>query len=165
MTSEYDALLRLVEQEAEAVVRRLRGWSPGAWQAAAPPFANRAELVHHVAGMLAAAAQGVEDPAADPAQWHRVPPLPPHALADAVAVTAYDAVTALRAVPPEAVVRGARADLTAGRLAAELAAELFLHRRELDGTRPGRRTTALLRAALGTEGDPFALAAERCLRA
>lgn len=90
-----------------------------------------------------------------------LPELPDVALADEIAVTGHDLVTALRTTPPDRQVDGS----TASVLAARLLAEVLLHRHDLDGAAPGRRVAAAVLAVLapGTPPDRcLAVARDRC---
>lgn len=74
----------LLARQAASLVARLRLFTPARWQAAAPPYGTRADLVHHLAQWLADAAG--EAPV-------RLPRLDSDlALPDQLAVTADDLV-------------------------------------------------------------------------
>lgn len=100
----------LLRRESRSLVQRLRLWTPARYAAAAPGFASRGDLVHHLAQALAdAAARQEGEPRRD------LPRLDDLALADQLAVTSDDLV---RAAPPDDVARAATA-------------HLLLHRRDL----------------------------------
>ncbi len=96
----------LLAREAASFVGRLRLFTAARWQAAAPPFGTRADVVHHLAQWLADAAG--EAPV-------RLPRLDSDlALPDQLAVTADDLVRT-------------------GRPADDAVAHLLMHRAELLG--------------------------------
>jgi hypothetical protein len=102
--------------ESRLLVTRSRRWPPSLWRRSVDG-ASLADLMYDLAVALAAASQLLEaGPGAAP-PVARVPARPPYtgALSDQVAVTAHDAVTALRAARP-----GQR---YAGRAVEEVAAE------------------------------------------
>jgi len=79
-----------LQREAVLLVQRLRLWTPPRWGAAAPPWGSRADLVHHLAQVLANEAALLEGTPQRP-----LPHLPsPFALPDQLAVTADDLVRA-----------------------------------------------------------------------
>jgi hypothetical protein len=80
----------LLTREARSLVQRLRLWTPQRWAAAAPPYASRGELVHHLAQSFADAAAALEG------ESPRVLPRLDSdlALPDQLAVTADDLVRA-----------------------------------------------------------------------
>lgn len=129
----------LLRRESRSLVQRLRLWTPARYAAAAPPFATRGALVHHLAQALAdlaAEAEGIEP--------RELPRLDGDlVLADQLAVTADDLV---RSAPPDDVARSATA-------------HLLLHRHDLLGedVPPG------LAAALGVE-DVLRAGARACRR-
>ena len=102
----------LLRRESRSLVQRLRLWTPARFAATAPPFGSRADLVHHLAQSLAAAAARAEGQ-----PWRPLPRLDDLAVADQLAVTADDLV---RAGPPDEVARAATA-------------HLLLHRQDLLG--------------------------------
>ena len=166
MSAQVEALRRLLEREAAQLVRRLTGFTEARYAAAAPPFGSRAEVVRHLAGLLAEAGQGVEQAGSDdqPA-WRALPDLPALSLADAVAVTAHDLVTALELPGPAVWTPAGRrspAEVCAGMLA-----EVVLHRRDIDGSRPGSETAGAVLEVLApasprSPAAVLAVAAERC---
>ena len=80
----------LLRRESRSLVQRLRLWTPARYAAAAPPFATRGELVHHLAQALADQAAALEG-----ARCRRLPHLDDDlGLADQLAVTADDLVRA-----------------------------------------------------------------------
>jgi hypothetical protein len=96
----------LLAREARSLVDRLRLWTPQRWAAAAPPYATRADLAHHLAQSFVTAAGETTRP---------LPRLDSDlALPDQLAVTADD------------LVRTGRATL-------EHVAHLLAHRRDLLG--------------------------------
>ena len=100
----------LLRRESRSLVQRLRLWTPARYAAAAPPFATRGDLVHHLAQTLADAAA-----AAEGQPRRALPRLDDLALADQLAVTSDDLV---RTRPADDVTRAATA-------------HLLLHRRDL----------------------------------
>jgi hypothetical protein len=96
----------LLAREARSLVERLRLWTPQRWAAAAPPYASRADLVHHLAQAFVARTGETELP---------LPRLDTDlVLPDQLAVTADD------------LVRSGRAELSD-------VAHLIAHRRDLLG--------------------------------
>jgi len=159
VSAQVEALRRLLEREAAQLVRRLTGFTEARYAAAAPPFGSRAEVVRHLAGLLAQA--GSDDQPA----WRALPDLPALSLADAVAVTAHDLVTALELPGPAVWTPAGRrspAEVCAGMLA-----EVVLHRRDIDGSRPGSETAGAVLEVLApasprSPAAVLAVAAERC---
>ena len=118
----------LLAREAASLVARLRLWTPARWAAEAVPYGSRADLAHHLAAWLVAAAGEAPVP---------LPRLDADlALPDQLAVAADDLV---RTRPSAAVLRDALA-------------HLLLHRAEL----LGEEVPAALVRALG-EPDELAL--------
>ena len=130
----------LLRRESRSLVQRLRLWTPARWAAAAPPYATRAELAHHLAQSLADLAAEAEEE-----QRRVLPRLDGDlALPDQLAVTADDLV---RAAPSPGAAVAATAHLLA-------------HRKDLlDEDVP-----AGLAAALGI-ADVVAAGREECRRA
>lgn len=150
----------MLERETGLLVARLRVFTPARYAATAAPFPSRADAARHLAGRLATAGLQVEA-AADPSDPPELPELPDLALADQIAVTGHDLVAALRATPPDRPVTGR----TAAAVAADLLAEVLLHRHDVDGAAPGRRVAAAVLSVLapGTTPDRFlAVARSRC---
>jgi hypothetical protein len=108
-----DDPVAVLAREARGLVERLRLWTPARFAAAGPPpFATRADVVHHLAQALADRAAELEGEPRRP-----LPRLDDLALPDQLAVTADDLV---RAAPPP-------------RTAVAAACHLLLHRAELLG--------------------------------
>lgn len=166
MSAQVEALRRLLEREAALLVRRLTGLTEARYAAAAPPFGSRSEVVRHLAGLLAEAGQGIEQAGSeDEPTWRALPDLPALSLADAVAVTAYDLVTALESPGSSVWTVGGRRP--PAELCADMLAEVVLHRRDIDGSRPGPETAdavleVLAPASPRSPAAVLAVAAERC---
>jgi len=153
VSEQVTELRRLLDREAALVVRRLRGFTEARYAAAAPPFDSRAAAARHLGEVLAVAGQGVESAtAAEAPRWRQLPDLPALALADAVAVTANDLLSALQ-LPAESVwtPTGRR---PAAVVAAGALAEVLLHRRDLDGSPPGAEAAAAALAVLAPAHPP-----------
>jgi hypothetical protein len=87
--AEPDAVA-LLRRESRSLVQRLRLWTPARYAAAAPPFATRGDLVHHLAQALADQAAELEG-----GPRRQLPRLDTDlGLADQLAVTADDLVRA-----------------------------------------------------------------------
>ena len=125
----------LLRRESRSLAQRLRLWTPARYAAAAPPFATRGELVHHLAQALADLATQLEG-----GPRRALPRLDSDlGLADQLAVTADDLV---RAQP-------------SAQQAAAATSHLLLHRHDLlaEPVPPG------LAAALLPSGDEAAVLA------
>lgn len=97
----------LLRRESRSLVQRLRLWTPARWEASAPPYGTRADLVRHLSQSLADAAARLEgEPVRD------LPRLDDLGVADQLAVTADDLV---RAGPPAELARRATAHVLAHR--------------------------------------------------
>lgn len=165
VSAQVAVLRRLLDREAGLVVRRLRGFTESRYAAAAPPLDSRAAVARHLAQVLAVAAQGIESSeAAVPPDWRELPELPVLALADAVAVTANDLGNALQSPPESAWTPAGRRPVA--ELAAEMLAEVLLHRWDLDGSAPGAEAAAASLAVLvpGQPADAGVLLVQAQLR-
>jgi hypothetical protein len=133
VTSPTD-LTALLARESRSLVERLRLWTPARWEAAAPPWGTRADLVHHLCRCFVDAAAETDLP---------LPRLDsPLALPDQLAVTADDLVR--RADPDQARAQTAhlllhRTDLLGDDIPQTLAPALSLDSPE-DVLSLGRRT-------------------------
>ena len=104
-----DAPVALLRRESRSLVQRLRLWTPARYDAAAPPWGTRGDLVRHLAQACADAAADVE---LEPRRT--VPKLDSDlGLADQLAVTSDDLV---RAQPADGVARHVTAHLLVHRV-------------------------------------------------
>ena len=96
--------VELLRRESASLVQRLRLWTPARWEAAAPRYGTRGDVVHHLAQALA------DDAAALEGQPRRELPRldSPLGLPDQLAVTSDDLV---RARPEPDAARAATAHL------------------------------------------------------
>lgn len=119
--------------DARRVTDRLRGLSHARLASGLPPYASRADAAHHVAGLLAVAAQGLADhDRPEPPSWRVLPRLSDFAAGDQVAVTAADLLAEVDALPdpaPEAWTPAGRRP--AAEVVVTAAAELAALRRRL----------------------------------
>jgi hypothetical protein len=143
--------LDVLRRELRSLVTRVRGFSATRFAAGAPPLGTRADVAFHLAGELARLGAAAEGAGGDVTR-RVVPRLGDFVLPDQLAVVGGDLVAALGARPTD-------------RLAAMALGEVVLHRRDLDGSLPGRDAVAVLAAAYGCDETPGAVllaATERC---
>jgi hypothetical protein len=144
--------LDVLRREVRSLVTRVRGFSATRLAAGAPPIGTKADAAFHLARELAVLAARAEGAAGADAYGDRLPRLGDFVLADQLAVVGHDLVAAL----------AARAEVG---IAATALGEVVLHRRDLDGSLPGRDAVVALAAAYGcdaTQGAVLLAATERC---
>jgi hypothetical protein len=144
--------LDVLRRELRSLVTRVRGFSATRLAAAAPPIGTRADAAFHLAAELAGLAARAETPAGARVVERPLPRLGDFTLADQLAVVGNDLVGAVEAGGPPG-------------LAAAALGEVVLHRRDLDGSLPGKDAVVVLAVAYGCEVTPGAVllaATERC---
>jgi hypothetical protein len=91
-----------LEADLRRVGDRMSGLSAAQLAAPVPPHGSRASAARHTAGVLAVAAQGVEERAGEGEPvWRPLPVLADFAVADQVAVMGHDLALAMGDVAPE----------------------------------------------------------------
>jgi hypothetical protein len=118
----------VLERELDLLVRRLRGFTPARYGAAAPPFPTRADAAWHLAQRLVELAGTPE----------RIPELPVAALPDVLTVVGRDL---LETDPDPATT-------------ARALAEVLLHRYDVDGAPPGPHASAQALRVLDPDAAP-----------
>jgi hypothetical protein len=128
-------LARLVDDASTTAVNRVRRRSTAWWRdESACAGWSRADVVAHLVAGYAAADHAIEIGAGEPPGTYRAPDRPGRepALADRLAVVAYDLVLALGAAAPGAPARYPERVVTVETVAAVMLAETLVHLHDVD---------------------------------